>query len=170
MLTILLVFLIPSYRFRLGRRHPFSLAHLHFRPCLTSCAIALTSFSEHGLQQQQQQIEASWKHLSTGEQAALYQHLEQVQKKDWKELSVVEKKAGASDPVLRSAAAAFRFHSANLTCFAKPTMSLLAPTALASPSFPPVPDSRSSPALSAPSLLLSASSWASVNSALFLLL
>jgi hypothetical protein len=40
-------------------------------------------------------IEANWKTLPPAEQAEVYQKLEQLQKKDWKELTVDEKKAGA---------------------------------------------------------------------------
>lgn len=39
-------------------------------------------------------IEASWSSLPASEQAEVYQALEEVQKKDWKELTVDEKKAG----------------------------------------------------------------------------
>jgi cytochrome c oxidase subunit 4 len=39
-------------------------------------------------------IEASWKDLASEEQYEVYQQLETLQKKDWKELSVDEKKAG----------------------------------------------------------------------------
>ncbi len=39
-------------------------------------------------------IEATWKSLSPAEQSEVFQKLEQVQKRDWKELSVDEKKAG----------------------------------------------------------------------------
>jgi TRAP-type C4-dicarboxylate transport system substrate-binding protein len=39
-------------------------------------------------------IEASWASLPASEQAEVYQALEEVQKKDWKELTVDEKKAG----------------------------------------------------------------------------
>ncbi|CAK9786256.1 cytochrome c oxidase subunit V [Cutaneotrichosporon oleaginosum] len=38
-------------------------------------------------------IEASWSSLPASEQAEVYQALEEVQKKDWKELTVDEKKA-----------------------------------------------------------------------------
>jgi len=38
-------------------------------------------------------IEASWKGLSAQEQEATFQHLADLQKKDWKELSVDEKRA-----------------------------------------------------------------------------
>ncbi|WRT63470.1 uncharacterized protein IL334_000375 [Kwoniella shivajii] len=38
-------------------------------------------------------IEASWKGLSAESQYEVYQQLEQIQKKDWKELTVDEKKA-----------------------------------------------------------------------------
>jgi len=38
-------------------------------------------------------IEANWKTLPPAEQAEVYQKLEQLQKKDWKELTVDEKKA-----------------------------------------------------------------------------
>ena len=39
-------------------------------------------------------IEASWKDLATEEQYQVYQQLGELQKKDWKELSLDEKKAG----------------------------------------------------------------------------
>lgn len=39
-------------------------------------------------------IEASWKTLPASEQHEVYQQLEAVQKRDWKELTVDEKKAG----------------------------------------------------------------------------
>jgi len=39
-------------------------------------------------------IEASWKDLASEEQYQVYQQLGELQKKDWKELSMDEKKAG----------------------------------------------------------------------------
>lgn len=39
------------------------------------------------------QIEASWKSLTPTEQEQTFKHLEELQKKDWKELSLDEKKA-----------------------------------------------------------------------------
>jgi cytochrome c oxidase subunit 4 len=39
-------------------------------------------------------IEAGWKNLSKEEQYGVYRQLEELQKKDWKELSIDEKKAG----------------------------------------------------------------------------
>jgi cytochrome c oxidase subunit 4 len=39
-------------------------------------------------------VEASWTKLSPEERASVHQQLETVQQKDWKELSVDEKKAG----------------------------------------------------------------------------
>ncbi len=39
-------------------------------------------------------IEATWKSLPPAEQQEVYQKLEQVQKRDWKELTIDEKKAG----------------------------------------------------------------------------
>lgn len=41
-------------------------------------------------------VEAQWEKLNTEEQVAVHQQLEQLQKKDWKELSLDEKKAGAN--------------------------------------------------------------------------
>ncbi|GAA5886987.1 hypothetical protein JCM6882_009407 [Rhodosporidiobolus microsporus] len=38
-------------------------------------------------------IEASWKGLTPADQEATFKHLEELQKKDWKELSLDEKKA-----------------------------------------------------------------------------
>lgn len=39
-------------------------------------------------------IEASWKGLPAEEQYEVYQQLEEIQKRDWKELTIDEKKAG----------------------------------------------------------------------------
>ncbi len=39
-------------------------------------------------------IEASWKTLSKEEQYGVFRQLEELQRKDWKELNVDEKKAG----------------------------------------------------------------------------
>lgn len=41
-------------------------------------------------------VEAQWERLSSEEQLSVHQQLEDVQKRDWKSLSVDEKKAGAS--------------------------------------------------------------------------
>lgn len=39
-------------------------------------------------------VEAQWEQLSANEQLAVHQQLEEIQKKDWKTLSLDEKKAG----------------------------------------------------------------------------
>jgi len=39
-------------------------------------------------------VEASWTKLTPEEKASVHQQLEEIQKKDWKELSIDEKKAG----------------------------------------------------------------------------
>jgi cytochrome c oxidase subunit 4 len=41
-------------------------------------------------------VEAQWEKMSAEDQIAVHQQLETLQKKDWKELSLDEKKAGAS--------------------------------------------------------------------------
>lgn len=41
-------------------------------------------------------IEASWKTMPADEQYEVYRQLEELQKRDWKELTVDEKKAGMS--------------------------------------------------------------------------
>lgn len=41
-------------------------------------------------------IEAQWEKMSSEEQISVHQQLEVLQKKDWKELSIDEKKAGSS--------------------------------------------------------------------------
>ena len=41
-------------------------------------------------------VEAMWTRLSADEQLTVHQQLEEVQKRDWKTLSIDEKKAGAS--------------------------------------------------------------------------
>lgn len=47
-------------------------------------------------------VEAQWEKLSSDEQLTVHQQLEALQKKDWKELSIDEKKAG--EPVSLSSA------------------------------------------------------------------
>jgi hypothetical protein len=42
-------------------------------------------------------IEASWKNMPADEQYDVYTQLEELQKRDWKELTVDEKKAGTSE-------------------------------------------------------------------------
>ena len=49
-------------------------------------------------------VEAMWGRLTADEQLAIHQQLEEVQKKDWKTLSVDEKKAGACPSPLRRVA------------------------------------------------------------------
>src|ERR1700755_3498507 len=41
-------------------------------------------------------VEAQWASLSPSEQTAVHQQLEELQRKDWKTLSLAEKKAGTS--------------------------------------------------------------------------
>ena len=41
-------------------------------------------------------VEAQWEKLSPEEQLTVHQQLETIQKRDWKTLSIDEKKAGAS--------------------------------------------------------------------------
>ena len=41
-------------------------------------------------------VEAQWEKLTQQEQLAVHQQLEEIQKRDWKTLSLDEKKAGAS--------------------------------------------------------------------------
>ena len=43
-------------------------------------------------------VEAQWERLSSEEQLAVHQQLEEIQKRDWKTLSIDEKKAGAFFP------------------------------------------------------------------------
>jgi cytochrome c oxidase subunit 4 len=43
-------------------------------------------------------VEAQWATLGATEQTAVHQQLEELQRKDWKTLSLAEKKAGASCP------------------------------------------------------------------------
>jgi hypothetical protein len=52
-------------------------------------------------------IEAQWDRLSADEQAAVYGRLEELQKRDWKTLSVGEKKAGASPRPRRAHASVY---------------------------------------------------------------
>ncbi len=43
-------------------------------------------------------VEARWERLSADEQAVVHQQLEELQKRDWKTLTVDEKKAGTCRP------------------------------------------------------------------------
>jgi hypothetical protein len=45
-------------------------------------------------------VEAQWERLSQDEQLTIHRQLEELQKKDWKTLTVDEKKAGTSKTVL----------------------------------------------------------------------
>ena len=49
-------------------------------------------------------VEAQWERLSSEEQLAVHQQLEEIQKRDWKTLSVDEKKAGALEFFARAIA------------------------------------------------------------------
>lgn len=53
-------------------------------------------------------VEAMWERLSADEQVVVHQQLEELQKKDWKTLSIDEKKAGACPPRLPVAPSHFR--------------------------------------------------------------
>jgi len=46
-------------------------------------------------------VEASWTKLTPEEKASVHQQLEVIQKKDWRELSIDEKKAGKFLSILR---------------------------------------------------------------------
>lgn len=60
----------------------------------TSAPLTVTSTRSNASAPLLANIEASWKDLASEEQFEVYQQLEALQKKDWKELSVDEKKAG----------------------------------------------------------------------------
>jgi cytochrome c oxidase subunit 4 len=47
-----------------------------------------------GIPSNHSQIESSWRNLSLPEQEAVFRHLEELQKKDWKQLTIDQKKAG----------------------------------------------------------------------------
>lgn len=59
-----------------------------------SPAITVTSTRSNATAPLLGNIEASWKDLSAEEQHEVYQQLGEIQKKDWKELTIDEKKAG----------------------------------------------------------------------------
>ncbi|GAC97765.1 cytochrome c oxidase subunit V [Pseudozyma hubeiensis SY62] len=58
-------------------------------------------------------IEASWKGLSKEEQYGVFRQLEELQRKDWKELSVDEKKAATMPTVRRTAFPTCSFHTSS---------------------------------------------------------
>jgi hypothetical protein len=94
-------------------------------------------------------VEAQWAALSPTEQTAVHQQLEELQRKDWKTLSLAEKKAGTSlfpspSPFLLS-----RMEETDdelVVLSYKLTMSRLARMVPVRRSTPPVRPSRSSPA------------------------
>ena len=59
----------------------------HAAPAATTSASAVIPLSN---------VEAQWENLSQQEQLTVHQQLEELQKRDWKTLSLDEKKAGAS--------------------------------------------------------------------------
>ena len=61
-------------------------------------ALTASSLSPPGLSCSLQ-IEASWVSLPAREQERIYNELQELQKKDWKELSLDQKKAGQSHAV-----------------------------------------------------------------------
>lgn len=67
-----------------------------------SPAVTVTSTRSNATAPLLGNIEASWKDLSAEEQYEIHQQLRELQKKDWKELTVDEKKAGECDCVTRS--------------------------------------------------------------------
>lgn len=62
-----------------------------------SPSISVTSTRSNASAPALANIEASWKSLPAEEQFEVNQQLEELQKRDWKELSVDEKKAGELD-------------------------------------------------------------------------
>ncbi|WVQ76494.1 hypothetical protein IAR50_006162 [Cryptococcus sp. DSM 104548] len=59
----------------------------------TASAVQVTSSTSNASASILGNIEATWKNLPADEQYEIYQQLEQIQKKDWKELTIDEKKA-----------------------------------------------------------------------------
>lgn len=64
------------------------------RAASTSAPLTVTSTRSNASAPTLANIEASWKNLPAEEQYEVYQELEQIQKQDWKELTIDEKKAG----------------------------------------------------------------------------
>lgn len=77
---------------RLPRSLPLLTAPLR----LSRTALTVTSTRTNASAPLLANIEASWKELPSEEQYQVYQQLGEIQKKDWKELSLDEKKAGES--------------------------------------------------------------------------
>jgi cytochrome c oxidase subunit 4 len=71
------------------------------RTYASSPAVTVTSTRSNASAPLLANIEASWKDLPAEEQYEVYQRLGELQKKDWKELSVDEKKAGTWSCPLR---------------------------------------------------------------------
>lgn len=66
------------------------------RAASTSAPLTVTSSRSNASAPVLANIEASWKGLPAEEQYEVYQQLEEIQKRDWKELTIDEKKAGES--------------------------------------------------------------------------
>ena len=64
------------------------------RRCYATPAVTVTSTRNNASAPLLANIEASWKDLPKDEQYQVYQQLGEIQKRDWKELSIDEKKAG----------------------------------------------------------------------------
>ena len=83
---------------RLARRAPISSSSLRCMATATmnpaDVAHAPSSSSSQTTPLPLSNIEAQWEKLSSEEQLSVHQQLEVLQQKDWKELSIDEKKAG----------------------------------------------------------------------------
>ena len=77
-------------------RLPRSIPALTVPLRLSRTAVTVTSTRTNASAPLLANIEASWKDLPSEEQYQVYQQLGELQKKDWRELSIDEKKAGES--------------------------------------------------------------------------
>ena len=81
---------------RLARpRLPLRTAARSFSAAASSSATSSSSASSPSPVIPLSNVEAQWERLSQEEQLAVHQQLEEIQKRDWKTLSIDEKKAGA---------------------------------------------------------------------------
>jgi hypothetical protein len=83
----------PSYIMSVLRQLPRSFAVAR-RAASTSAPLTVSSTRTNASAPILANIEASWKSLPAEEQYEVYQQLEEIQKRDWKELTIDEKKAG----------------------------------------------------------------------------
>ena len=74
---------------------PIRVANRQFSRSLSAAATTTTTTRSNDAVIPLSNVEAQWEKLTADEQLTVHQQLEELQKRDWKTLSLDEKKAGA---------------------------------------------------------------------------